>query len=203
MCHFIPIFNMACCRYSHHVHQIQGPWWRPGCDDLQTIISDLAETGSTPFSGGLFWRQPIWWWRADYFYRQQIIWDLAGTGTTLFSGGLFWDQFFSDLRIFFGACFRSKLMYYNLYHVSDLRETVRFLHKIECIEFECNKFVLVLVKIDLIQFEYSNCISSTWTKTNTNSLHSNSIHSILSKIGHRIHIVVHQFVCKTSAKNNS
>jgi hypothetical protein len=33
-----------------------------------------------------------------------------------------------------------------------------FLHEIECIEFVCNKFVLVLVQIDLIQFENSNRI---------------------------------------------
>jgi hypothetical protein len=31
---------------------------------------------------------------------------------------------------------------------------VQFLHKIECIEFKCNKFVLVLEQIDLIQFEF-------------------------------------------------
>ncbi len=37
---------------------------------------------------------------------------------------------------------------------SDLRKSIRFLHKIECIEFECNEFVLVLVKIDLIHFEH-------------------------------------------------
>ena len=41
-----------------------------------------------------------------------------------------------------------------------LREIVRFLHEIECIEFVCNKFVLVLVQIELIQFENSNCIRS-------------------------------------------
>ncbi len=110
---------------------------------------------------------------------------------------------FFRLKIFFGARFRYELMYYNLYHVSDFRKIVQFLHKIECIEFECNKFVLVLVKIDLIQFEHSNCISWNWTKTNTNLLHSNLIHSILPKIGHMIQIVVHQFVRKTSAKNNS
>ncbi len=127
---------------------------------------------------------------------QQIIWDLVGTGTTLFSSGLFWDQFFLDLRIIFGARFRYKLMYYNLFHVSDLRKPVQFLRKIECIEFECNEFVLVLVQIDLIHIEHSNCISSTWTKTNTNLLHSRSIHSILHKIGHMIQIVVHQFVRK-------
>ncbi len=56
-------------------------------------------------------------------------------------------------------------MYFNLYHVSILREIVQFLRKIECIEFACNKLVLVLVQIDLIQFENSNCISSIWTKT--------------------------------------
>ncbi len=35
------------------------------------------------------------------------------------------------------------------------------LREIECIEFECNKFVLVLDQIDLIHFEHSICISST------------------------------------------
>jgi hypothetical protein len=63
-------------------------------------------------------------------------------------------------------------------------------------------FVLVLVQIDLIQFENSNCIRSFCTKTNTNSLHTNSLHSISRKIGHVIQIVVHQFVNKTSAKKN-
>ncbi len=128
---------------------------------------------------------------------QQVIWDLAGTGTTLFSGGLFWDWLFLDLRIFFGACFRYKLICYNLYHVSDLCKIVQFLRKIECIVFECNEFVLVLVQFDLIHIEHSNCISSTWTKTNTNSLHSRSIDSISHKIGHVIQIVVDQFVRKT------
>ena len=66
---------------------------------------------------------------------------------------------------------------------------VRFLRKIECIEFVCNEFVLVLVQIDLIQFENSNCIRSICTKTNTNLLHL-----ILRKIGHVVQIVVHQFV---------
>ncbi len=81
------------------------------------------------------------------------------------------------------------------------------LRKIECIKFVCNVFVLVLVQFDPIQFEFSNCIRSICTKTNTNSLHTNLIHSILHKnwpilrkIGHVIQIVVHQFVCKTSAK---
>ncbi len=47
------------------------------------------------------------------------------------------DQFFSDLGFFFGA-----------------RKIVRFLREIECIKFVCNEFVLVLVQIDLIQFEF-------------------------------------------------
>ncbi len=68
--------------------------------------------------------------------------------------------------------------------------------------FECNEFVLVLVQIDLIHFEHSNRISSTWTKTNTNSLHSTSIHSILRKIGHMIQFVVHQFVRKWFQHSN-
>ncbi len=65
---------------------------------------------------------------------------------------------------------QGKLMYYYFNHGSDLREIIRFLHKMECIEFECNKFVLVLVQIDVIHFEHSICISSTSIKTNTNRL---------------------------------
>ncbi len=42
---------------------------------------------------------------------------------------------------------QGKLMYYYFYHGSDLREIIRFLCEIECIEFECNEFVLVLVQI--------------------------------------------------------
>ncbi len=55
-------------------------------------------------------------------------------------------------------------------------------------------------KMDVLNTQ--NCIRSIWTKTNTNSLHTNSIHSILRKIGHVIQIVVHQFVHKTSAEKN-
>ncbi len=127
---------------------------------------------------------------------QQVFWNLAGTGTTSFSGGLIGINFFR-LRFFYSAHFRYKLMYYNFYHVSNLRQIVQILCKIECIEFECNKFVLVLVQIDLIHIEHSNCISSTWTKTNTNSFYSRLIHSILPKIKHVIQIVVHHFVRKT------
>ncbi len=87
--------------------------------------------------------------------------DLAGTRFTLFLSGLFWDRFLLDLRSFFGTRFRYKLKYYYFYHRSDLREIIRFLRKIECIEFECNEFALVLVQIDLIHFEHSICISST------------------------------------------
>jgi hypothetical protein len=84
-----------------------------------------------------------------------------------------------------------------------LHEFVRFLREIECIEFVCNEFVLVLVQIDLIQFEFSNYIRSIRTKTYTNYLHTNWKHSILCKIGLVIQIVVHQFVRKTSAKKKS
>ncbi len=41
---------------------------------------------------------------------------------------------------------------YSLLHASNLREIVRFLREIECIEFECNAFVLVLVEIDRISY---------------------------------------------------
>ncbi len=47
---------------------------------------------------------------------------------------------------------QGKLMYYYFYHGSDLRKIIRFLRKIEFIKFECNKFVLVLVQIDLIHW---------------------------------------------------
>jgi hypothetical protein len=61
-------------------------------------------------------------------------------------------------------------MYYNLYHASDLCEIIKFLHKIESIEFECNAFVLVFVQIDLIHFENTKCISPTSIKTNKKPL---------------------------------
>jgi hypothetical protein len=75
--------------------------------------------------------------------------------------------------------------------VSQTQKNVRFLREIECIEFECNSFVLVLVQIDLIHFEQTKCISSTLFKTNTNPLHLRSIHTISCKIGHVIQIVPH------------
>jgi hypothetical protein len=84
-----------------------------------------------------------------------------------------------------------------------LCKIVQSLHENECIKFVCKKIVLVLVQIDLIQFENPNCIRSICTKTNNNLLHTNLIHSILRKIGHVIQIVVHQFVRKTSAEKNS
>ncbi len=61
-------------------------------------------------------------------------------------------------------------MYYYFYHRSDLREIIQFLREIECIKFESNEFVLVLVQIDLIRLEHSICISSTSIETNTNPL---------------------------------
>ncbi len=82
-------------------------------------------------------------------------------------------------------------MYYNLYHTSDLREIVRFLRKIESIEFEINAFVLVLVQIDLIHFEHIKCISSISIKTNTYPSQLRMIHTILCKIRHVIQIVPH------------
>ncbi len=58
--------------------------------------SDLAGTGSTLFSGGLFWRQLRFgenWlhiiFLVDWFGGGS---DLVGTGSTLFSSGLFWRQ---------------------------------------------------------------------------------------------------------------
>ncbi len=78
-----------------------------------------------------------------------------------------------------------------MYHASDLREIVKFLRKIESIEFECNVYVLVLVQIDLIHFEHTKCISSTSIKTKTHPLHIRSIHTISCKIRLVIQIVPH------------
>ncbi len=114
--------------------------------------------------------------------------------------GIKGDQFFSELRIFFGAYLHTNWCTTICITCPILREIVWFLRKIECIEFVCNKFVFVLVQNDLIQFKNSNCIRSIWTKNNTNLLHTNLIHWILRKIGHVIQIVVHQFVHKTSAE---
>jgi hypothetical protein len=133
----------------------------------------------------------------------RVIWDLVGTGSTLFSGGLFWDQFLLDLiKNFFGARLRGKLMYYYFYHGFNLREIIQFLCKFECIEFECNKFLLVLVQMDLIRFEHSIGISSSWNKSITNPLHSMLIHTISRKIGDIIQIVAHHVVGKTISSFN-
>ncbi len=113
--------------------------------------------------------------------------------------GIKGDQFFSDLRIFSVLVLRTNWCTTICITCPILRKIIQFLCEIECIEFVCNEFVLVLVQIDLIQFDFR----SICTKTNTKSLHANSIHSILLKIGHVIQIIVHQFVRKTSAEKNS
>ncbi len=71
--------------------------------------------------------------------------------------GIKGDQFFSDLGIFLALVLRTNWC-------TTICITCPILRKIECIEFVCNEFVLVLVQIDLIQFENSNCIRSIWTK---------------------------------------
>jgi hypothetical protein len=67
----------------------------------------------------------------------------------------------------------------HFYHWSDLHEIIQILRKIECIEFEWNEFVLVLVQIDLINVEHSICISSTFIKTNTNPLDQLQLKKVL------------------------
>jgi hypothetical protein len=114
--------------------------------------------------------------------------------------GIKGDQLVVGLRIFLVLILRTN-------RCTTMCITCPILRGIECNEFVCNKFVLLLVQIDLIHFENSNYIRSICTKTNTNLLHTNLIHSILHKnwtflrkIGHVIQIVVHQFVRKTSAE---
>ncbi len=67
---------------------------------------------------------------------------------------------FSDLRFFSALVLHTNWCTTICITCPILREIVQFLRKIECIEFVCNKFVFVLVQIDLIQFENSNCIRS-------------------------------------------
>jgi hypothetical protein len=55
---------------------------------------------------------------------------------------------FFRLRDFFWRSF------YVQIDVLQFVSPVRILCKIECIEFVCNEFVLVLVQIDLIQFKF-------------------------------------------------
>jgi hypothetical protein len=110
--------------------------------------------------------------------------------------------FFSD-RIFLVLILRTNWCTSICIACPILHKIVRFLREIEYNEFVCNKFVLVFVQIDLIQVEFSNCIRSICTKTKTHLLHTNSLHSILCKMGHVIQIVVHQFVHKTSTKKSA
>jgi hypothetical protein len=74
--------------------------------------------------------------------------------------------FFSDLSIF-------SVLILCTNWCTTICITCPILCKIEYNEFVCNKFVLVLVQIDLIQFENSNCIRSICTKFDTNLLHTN------------------------------
>jgi hypothetical protein len=66
------------------------------------------------------------------------------------------------------------------------------LREIECDEFVCNKFVLVFLHIDNTICTMQIVLFLICNKTNTNLLHTNLLHSILRKIGHVIHILVHQ-----------
>jgi hypothetical protein len=75
--------------------------------------------------------------------------------------------------------------------------TCSIFSEIECNKFVCNEFVLVIVRIDLIQFVYSNCIISICIKFDTNLLHTNLLLSILRKNQSR------NTNCSTPAKKNS
>ncbi len=110
----------------------------------------------------IMWNSSRQIWAASKTICWKIMWKIwRELVLHYFPSGLFWGRFLLDLRSFFGARFRYKLIYYYFYHRSDLRKIIQFLHNIECIKFECNKFVLVLVQIDLIHFEHSICNSST------------------------------------------
>ncbi len=74
--------------------------------------------------------------------------------------GIKGDQFFLDFRFFLALILHTNWCTTICITCPILRKIIRFLRKIECIKFVCNKFVLVLVQIDLIQFENLNCIRS-------------------------------------------
>jgi hypothetical protein len=114
--------------------------------------------------------------------------------------GIKGDQFFSDKTFFSALVLRTNWCTTICITCPILRKIIRFLCKIECIEFVYNEFVLVLVQIDPIHLNFQIVLDQFFTKTNTNLLHTNLLHSILHKIGHVIQIVVHQFVRRTSAK---
>jgi hypothetical protein len=63
--------------------------------------------------------------------------------------GIKGDQFFQTLD-FFVLVLRTNWCTTICITCPILRKIVRFLRKIECIKFVCNKFVLVLVQIDQI-----------------------------------------------------
>ncbi len=71
--------------------------------------------------------------------------------------GIKGDWFFSDLGFFLALVLCTNWC-------TAICITCLILHELECIKFVCNKFVLVLFQIDLIQFEFSNCIRSICTK---------------------------------------
>jgi hypothetical protein len=73
--------------------------------------------------------------------------------------GIKGEQFFTDFGFFFGL---------RTNWCTTICIMCPILREIECIKFVCNEFVVVLVQIDLIQFELSNCIRSICTETNTN-----------------------------------
>jgi hypothetical protein len=83
-------------------------------------------------------------------------------------------QIFSDLGFFSALVLRTNWC-------TTICITCPILREIECSKFVWNEFVIVLVEINLMQFEHSNRIRSICTKFDTNSLHTNLLHSILPK----------------------
>jgi hypothetical protein len=109
--------------------------------------------------------------------------------------GFIWDHFFSYMPILCipaylgikGDHFFQTGIFLTLVLCTNWCTTIcitcPILPEIECNEFVCNDFVLVLLQIDLIQFENSNCIQSICTKFDTNLLHTIFLHSISPKYG--------------------
>ncbi len=95
-------------RYSCVVVSVFLLWFPPNLSCLQ---NNPPENNVEPFPPNLSCLQNN--------PPQNNVEDLAGTRLTLFSSGLFWDWFLLDLRSFFGAHFRYKLMCYYFYHRSD------------------------------------------------------------------------------------
>ena len=121
------------------------------------IVTTGKKKSSSRLSGGCV---SFWFWReigSFFVVAGNFHYDRKKKSSSRLSGGYVSFWFWREIGSFFVVA--GKFYYYrNKKKIHSSVWRVR------------DKFVLVLVKIDLIHFEHSICISSTWIKTNTNPL---------------------------------